>query len=285
MFKKILGIAPKLESDGSYSPSKLALKLAVPAKTDYTKLSYEKYHGSKNKILVIFTEQKDMTMKNGKKFSTGNHPVEAILPLLHLKEAGFEFNIVTSTGAPVIFEMWAMPNEDQEVMNFYNEYKSKFQNPGSLIDFIENSLDKDKEYAAVFVPGGHGAMLGIPEDRYVGKTLHWAHDKDLYTITLCHGPGSLLATDLDANEFIYKGYKMAVFPDSVDKQTPMIGYLPGHMPWKLEEKLTSLGVTVINKKSDNTTTVDRRLITGASPLAANELGKLAAKTLLKELSK
>ena len=285
MFKKILGIAPKLESDGSYSPSKLALKLAVPAKTDYTKFSYEKYQGSKNKVLVVFTEQKDMTMKNGKKFSTGNHPVEAILPMLHLKEAGFEFNIVTPTGAPVIFEMWAMPNEDQEVMNFYNEYKSKFQNPGNLKDFIENSLDKDKEYAAVFVPGGHGAMLGIPEDRNVGKTLHWAHDKDLYTITLCHGPGSLLATDLDANEFIYKGYKMAVFPDSVDKQTPMIGYLPGHMPWKLEEKLTSLGVTVINKKSDNTTAVDRRLITGASPLAANELGKLAVNTLLKNLSK
>jgi len=285
MFKKMLGIAPKLEDDGSYSPSKLALKLAVPTKTDYTKISYEKYQGSKNRILVIFTEQKDMTMKNGKKFSTGNHPVEAILPMLHLKEAGFEFNIVTPTGAPVIFEMWAMPNEDQEVMNFYNEYKSKFQNPGSLKEFIENSLGKDEEYAAVFVPGGHGAMLGIPEDRNVGKILHWAHDKDLYTITLCHGPGSLLATDLDDNEFIYKGYKMAVFPDSVDKQTPMIGYLPGHMPWKLEEKLTSLGVTVINKKSDNTTAVDRRLITGASPLAANELGKLAAKTLLKNLSK
>lgn len=29
MFKKILGIAPKLELDGSYSPSKLALKLAT----------------------------------------------------------------------------------------------------------------------------------------------------------------------------------------------------------------------------------------------------------------
>jgi molecular chaperone Hsp31 and glyoxalase 3 len=29
--------------------------------------------------------------------------------------------------------------------------------------------------------------------------------------------------------------------------------------------------------------VDRKLITGASPLASNELGKLAAETLLKEL--
>lgn len=82
------------------------------------------------------------------------------------------------------------------------------------------------------------------------------------------------------NEFIYKGYQMAVFPDSVDKQTPLVGYLPGHMPWKLCEKLTDLGVSIINKKSDNSTCIDRKLITGASPLAANELGKLVANTLL-----
>ena len=280
MIKKILGIAPKLRDDGSYSPSKVALKLAVSAKTDYTKVSYEKYQGQKYKILVICTEQKDMQMKNGKKFSTGNHPVEAILPMLHLRDAGFEFNIVTPTGKPVVFEMWAMPNKDQDVINLYNEYEKEFENPGSLKDFVENSLDDDQSYAAVFVPGGHGAMLGIPEDLNVGKVLRWAHKNDLFTITLCHGPGSLLSTGLGEKEFIYKGYQMAVFPDSVDKQTPMVGYLPGHMPWKLCEKLTDLGVSIINNKSDNSTCIDRKLITGASPLAANELGKLAANTLL-----
>ena len=281
MIKKILGIAPKLRDDGSYSPSKVALKLAVAAKTDYTKVSYEKYQGQKSKILVICTELKDMQMKNGKKFSTGNHPVEVILPMLHLRDAGFEFNIVTPTGKPVVFEMWAMPNKDQNVINLYNEYEKQFEKPGSLRDFVENSLDDDQSYAAVFVPGGHGAMLGIPEDLNVGKVLRWAHKKDLFTITLCHGPGSLLSTNLDENEFIYKGYQMAVFPDSVDKQTPLVGYLPGHMPWKLCEKLTDLGVSIINKKSDNSTCIDRKLITGASPLAANELGKLVANTLLK----
>jgi len=39
----------------------------------------------------------------------------------------------------------------------------------------------------------------------------------------------------------------------------------------------------MNTKSDNTVCVDRKLITGASPLAANALGKLAAETLLKAL--
>jgi len=284
MFKKLFGLAPKLESDGSYSPSKLALKLATKDKTDYTPVSYQKYTGKKNKILVIFTEHKNLKMQNGKMFSTGNHPVETLLPMLHLKNAGFEFEIATPNGKPGIFEMWAFPKKDELVMALYNEIKSEIERPIKLSDFISNSFSKVDSYAGVFVPGGHGAMIGIPKDKNVGKVLRWADENDLHTITLCHGPGSLLATTLDNQDFLYKGYEMAVFPDSVDKQTPMIGYLPGHMSDGLSEKLKSLGAKLKNTKSDDTVCVDRRLITGASPLASNNLGKLAAETLLKELA-
>ncbi|HAI57089.1 MAG: protein deglycase HchA [Saprospiraceae bacterium] len=284
MIKRLLGIAPKLESDGSYSPSKIALKLATSDTTDYENIVYDKYKGKNSKILVIFTEQKNMKMKNGKLFSTGNHPVEALLPMLHLNNAGFDFEIATPTGKPVVFEMWAFPKKDEHVNALYNELKPSFLKPKKLEDFITNSFSESSSYAAVFVPGGHGAMLGIPEDKNVGKILQWAHDSDLFTITLCHGPGSLLSTTLDNKKFLYEGYKMAVFPDSVDKQTPMIGYLPGHMPWGLSEKMEDLGVELMNTKSDDTVCLDRKLITGASPLASNNLGKLAAETLLKVLS-
>jgi len=76
---------------------------------------------------------------------------------------------------------------------------------------------------------------------------------------------------------------MTVFPDSVDKQTPMIGYLPGPMSWWVCEKLTTLGAGIINSKADDTCHVDRHLVTGASPKAANSFGRLAAETLLHAL--
>jgi molecular chaperone Hsp31 and glyoxalase 3 len=283
MFKNILGIAPKLESDGSYSPSKLALKLATKQKTDYKPVVYKKHQVKKSKILVIFTEQKNMRMQNYKLFSTGNHPVEALLPMMHLKNAGFNFEIATPTGKPVVFEMWAFPEKDENVKNFYEEYQSEFKNPKKLQDFVNRSIEETQSFAAVFIPGGHGAMLGIPEDKNVGNILKWAHENNLFTITLCHGPGSLLTTTLDNQPFLYENYKMAVFPDSVDKMTPKIGYLPGQMTWGLSEKLKSLGANIVNTKADNTVCLDRKLITGASPLAANELGKLAALTLLENL--
>ena len=275
---------PTLEADGSYSPSNLALTLGTVAKTDYEAISYPKYQGNKSKILVIFTEEKNLEMENGKFFSTGNHPIEALVPMLHLKNAGFDFEIVTPTGKPVVFEMWAFPEEDAYVKAIYKEYKSNFEQPGKLVDFINASFTDVASYAAVFVPGGHGAMIGIPEDRNVAKALTWAHESDLFTITLCHGPGALLTTTLDDQKFLYEGYKMAVFPDAVDEMTPMVGYLPGQMKNGVSERLKNLGAIIVNTESDNTVCIDRKLITGASPLASNELGKLAAHTLLKALN-
>ena len=48
----------------------------------------------------------------------------------------------------------------------------------------------------------------------------------------------------------------------------------------IRDRMKSLGVNLANTKSDKTVCLDRKLITGASPLASNELGKLAAQTLL-----
>ncbi len=278
---------PTSTEDGAFSPSPLALKLATSSTTDFDNTSYEnKYTGNK-KVLMICTEERNMIMANGKKFSTGNHPVEMMLPMLHLRNAGFDIDIVTPTGKPVKIEMWAMPEEDEDVKAIYSEYKQQFENPKNLSDFVENAMDNNSDYIAIYIPGGHGAMLGLPKNKDLNKLIHWSYDKDLFMLAICHGPAALLAANLDSDKdsFVYKGYKIAAFPDAVDEQTPMIGYMPGKMPWKFGEKLNNLGVTIINQEADNTCYVDRKLITGASPQAANDFGKLAATELLKDVNK
>ncbi len=276
---------PTATEDGAYMPSPLALKLATSSTTDFDNTAYKNPHTGNKKVLMVCTEERNMTMANGKKFSTGNHPVEMMLPMIHLKNAGFDIDIVTPTGKPVKIEMWAMPEEDKHVMALYAEYKQQFENPGKLSDFVQNSMTDSTDYIAVYLPGGHGAMLGLPENKDLNKLIHWSHDQEMHLLAICHGPAALLAANLDGDKdsFIYKGYKIAAFPDAIDEQTPMIGYMPGRMPWKFGERLNNLGVTIINQEADNTCHIDRRLITGASPLAANDFGKLAANTLLKAL--
>ncbi|MEH6345952.1 MAG: glyoxalase III HchA [Bermanella sp.] len=280
ILRQLFRAAPTPTDDGAFAPSPLALKLATSSTTDYDGGAYPKpVQSDKRRILMVCTEERNMVMANGKKFSTGNHPVEMALPMLHLLSAGFEVDIVTPTGAAAKIEMWAMPNDDEDVKKLYRDFADAFKKPGSLVDFVANSMKDDSPYAAVYLPGGHGAMLGLPDNADLGKLLHWAHDKNLYTLALCHGPAALLAADNGSN-FIYDGYQIAAFPDAIDKQTPMIGYMPGHMPWKFGEKLNALGVTITNTKADNSCFLDRRLITGAGPKAANDFGRLATKTLL-----
>ena len=281
ILRKLFRATPTPTADGAFSPSPLALKLGTSPTTDYDGGVYPTlYTGSNNRILMICTEERNMTMANGKTFSTGNHPVELGLPMLHLINAGFEFDIVTSTGAPVVIEEWAMPADDADIKGLYRDYAEAFANPGSLAEFVANKMENAGSYAAVYIPGGHGAMLGLPDNADVGKVLHWAHEQEMFTLALCHGPAALLAAKTDEG-FLYDGYKMTVFPDAVDKQTPTIGYLPGPMPWWVGEKLTALGAQIINTKADASCHVDRRLVTGASPKAANAFGRLAAETLLK----
>ena len=291
--KDTLGLEPQEKAAGIYTPSPSSLKLAAPSKTNYDNTEYDTPYTGNKKILMVCTEEQYMTMENGKKFDTGNHPVEMMVPLLHFKKAGFKVDVFTPTGESVKVEQWAMPEKDDDVKKIYAEYESTLENPKSIADFVKNDMANSDDYAAIFIPGGHGAMLGLPEDKNLGELLRWGHDKELFTLAICHGPAALLAANLDSatvankddntkRDFIFKGYKMVAFPTGMDKQMPKLGYLPGTMPWYFGDKLEDLGVTIENKLASGQTHQDRKLISGDGPLAANDFGKLSAKALLEE---
>ncbi len=160
-----------------------------------------------------------MKMENGKIFNTGNHPVEMLVPMLHFRDAGFSFDIATANGHPVVLEMWAYPNRDENVKSLHEEIRSMMEGPKILQD-IEN-LDG---YAAIFIPGGHGAMLNLPQSVALGKLLNMAHERGLPTVTLCHGPSVYLSTCLEGTgmaECAYKGYQTMCFTDKTDGTTPV----------------------------------------------------------------
>ena len=120
-------------------------------------------------------------------------------------------------------------------------------------------------------------MLGLPTDENVGAVLDWAMENDKFVISLCHGPAALLASTKKS----FDGYSMVCFPNSLDKFSTLIGYLPGPLPWFMGDKLVEeAGVKILNAMASGATHVDRKLITGDSPNAANALGKLAAEQIL-----
>ncbi|MCM2504109.1 protein deglycase HchA [Aureimonas altamirensis] len=268
----------------AFFPSKFSLKEFTSAKSDLEGADYPQPYRGKRRILVIGTDERYLRMENGTLFSTGNHPVETLVPMYHLHKAGFEFDIATVSGNPVKFEFWAMPNEDEAITGLHKAYLDRFLSPLKLSD-VAATLGADTDYAAIFIPGGHGPLAGLPFSDDVASTIRWAFDNDRHLISICHGPAAFLACARDGNsgEFPFAGYTITAFPDAADAMTPDIGYMPGHLTWKFGEKLKALGVTIANSEPDNSVHKDRKLLTGASPFAANELGKLAARTLLDEV--
>lgn len=275
---------PDPAEDNAFFPSPFSLSQFTSPKSDLSGADYARpYRGGKWKVLMIGADERYMLMDNGTMFSTGNHPIETLLPMIHMAKAGFEIDVATLSGNPVKFELWAMPRQDEAVQGFYRDYLPKFKKPLKLAD-VAAALGPDSPYIAVFVPGGHGALIGLPESADVKRTLDWAMANDRHVVSLCHGPGALLASGLGETEASYPfaGYKICAFPDGADRQTPAIGYMPGHLTWYFGEKLKALGVEILNQDVTGKTHQDRKVITGDSPFASNAVGKLAAAALLKE---
>jgi molecular chaperone Hsp31 and glyoxalase 3 len=63
-----------------------------------------------------------------------------------------------------------------------------------------------------------------------------------------------------------------------------MGYLPGELPWLQCERLEAQGIRIINNKVDGTTHVDRKLYSGDSPKACDQLGKIVAEALLTDIA-
>ncbi|SFI35456.1 glyoxalase III HchA [Planctomicrobium piriforme] len=271
----------------AFFPSPYSLTQYTSSKTDFDGLKFKTpYRGGKWKVLMIATDERYFLMQNGKFFSTGNHPVEMLLPMYHLDQAGFPVDVATLSGNPAKLEMWAMPKEDEAVQSVYQKYLPQLRTPKKLADILDKALAPDSPYIAVFVPGGHGALTGIPFSEEVKQVMHWAMQNDKFIITLCHGPGCLLAAALGEprQNYIFKGYKSCVFPDSLDREANIeMGYTPGSMFWLLGEKLSELGVEIVNDDMTGKCHRDRKLLTGDSPLASNNLGILAADALLQEV--
>ncbi|UAL31131.1 protein deglycase HchA [Nocardioides rotundus] len=271
---------PDRAEHNAFFPSDYSLGEYVPPTTDFDGADHDPITGGPRKILAVLTDERYLPLKDGRFFSTGNHPVETLLPLMHLIAAGYDVEIATVSGHMAKFEMWAFPAEDEAVQQAYEKLLPQLERPQRLADVVESGLGPDSDYAAVFIPGGHGATLGIPDSPDVKAALDWALDNDRFIITLCHGPAALLAVADESGKSRLEGYEVCVFPDALDKGANIdIGYLPGEMRWLVAEELTGQGLKVLNDEMTGQVHQDRRLLTGDSPLASNALGQLSVTAL------
>lgn len=149
-----------------------------------------------------------------------------------------------------------------------------FASPRTFQSVSDEELDG---FAAVFIPGGHAPLADLGADPELGRILAHFHREGKPTAVICHGPYGLLSTKATPEgTFLYKGYKITSWSDVEEKMMETLW--GGEVP-KVESTLREAGAEMVEGLGEKIgrITVDRELVSGGNPLAANALAEQVLK--------
>ena len=113
------------------------------------------------RVLVIAADERYLPTDSGKLFSTGNHPVETLGPIMHLRAAGYEIEVATPSGAMVKLEHWAVPAEDEAVKAALDELMPQLREPRPLDEVVAEGARRAEEAEEPAPQRGVGAQRGV----------------------------------------------------------------------------------------------------------------------------
>lgn len=149
------------------------------------------------------------------------------------------------------------------------------QQPGDLTAFTDEEI---LDFEGVFIPGGHGAMVDLPDSADVGRVLRLMHGAGKTIAALCHGPAALLAGPEIDGAWMFDGYRMTAFTDEEEDQTKAgkVG-----MPWYVEAALKNRGAIFDDGDAAwvSHVVIDRNLTTGQNPGSAEAVAGAMLKRL------
>ncbi|CAJ2512430.1 Uu.00g054450.m01.CDS01 [Anthostomella pinea] len=237
------------------------------------------------KVLIILSDANAFPLHNtGNTGETKDQPsgfflIELAKPLQKLLDNGYEVTFASPEGKE------PQPDPNSETLLAFagnylerkreNELIEKMKRDNGLArpkKLSEISDDELKSYTGVFLPGGHAPLADLGDNPELGRILRHFHAEHKPTAAICHGPYAFLSTQYAGDkDFIYKGYKITSWSDNEEKM--METMLRGEVD-KVESQLREAGADMQTGMGEKMgyITVDREVVSGGNPLAANSLG-------------
>ncbi|KAE8153805.1 class I glutamine amidotransferase-like protein [Aspergillus avenaceus] len=239
------------------------------------------------KVLIILSDADSIPLKKTSGQQAGqtvDQPsgfflMELAKPLQKVLDSGYEVTFASPKG----HEPTPDPNSESLLAfagNFYersreNDLMERMKRENGFSrprPFSTLSDDELNSFAGVFIPGGHAPLRDLGDDPDLGRVLRHFHDRSRPTAAICHGPFAFLSTKFAGDgKFAYKGYRITSWSDAEEKMMEMV---MGGEVQKVESDLRNEGAVMIEgaKQKVGSITVDRELVTGANPMAANAVG-------------
>ncbi|KAA0929845.1 type 1 glutamine amidotransferase domain-containing protein [Streptomyces apricus] len=123
-------------------------------------------------------------------------------------------------------------------------------------------------YDAIFLPGGHGPVVDLFEDRDLGRLLIAADHRNTVIGAVCHGPAALLSAVDDNGRWAFEGRRIAAF---TNEEEELFG-TADNAPWLQADRLAEQGARLEKGAPYEPFVVqDGNLFTGQNPASSGPL--------------
>ncbi|MEZ0481131.1 type 1 glutamine amidotransferase domain-containing protein [Planococcus sp. SSTMD024] len=218
------------------------------------------------KVLAVLSSGHKDTENN---YETGWWAEELFAPMEVLKNAGHDVELASPKGGkPTLDEVSISEEYDPE-----GKYKKMYES--GLADNTKKLSDVNaKEYDAIFIVGGHGAMYDLAEDETLHGIINAVYDNGKIVSAVCHGPAPLIWTKRPDGQSLIAGLNVTGYPQAVEPEG-----LPEILPFSLEGKMSEVANYTADEK---VVWGNEQVLTGRDPFASEALAEELAKALDKK---
>jgi putative intracellular protease/amidase/sugar lactone lactonase YvrE len=212
------------------------------------------------KILIVTTSHDRFEGANP--HPTGVWLEEFALPYLELAANGVEMTIASPKGGAMPVDPRSLPTPAQEIA-WHSAIAASQQT-------IALSAVTSTEFDAIFLPGGHGPMFDLPDNRDLQQLLREFHEAGKIIAAVCHGAVGLVGATLSDGTPLVKDRVLTAYTYSEE----VAAKLDKEVPFVLEQRLRELGAIFVagENKADHIER-DGKLITGQNPASSASIAR------------
>jgi len=221
--------------------------------------------GKKVRILFVLTSH-DQLGNTGKK--TGFWIEEFATPYYSFTDKNIEVTVATPKGGQAPID--PKSNEPSFQTDATKKYYSDATAQKILSNTVRLSSVSQKNFDAIFDPGGHGPMWDLANNKNSIALIKsfYTHNKPIAFV--CHDSAALVNVKLNNGEYLIAGKNLTSFCNTEEAAVQ----LNKVVPFSLEDKLKSRGA-IYKKGADWSSYVleDGLLLTGQNPQSSNEVAQ------------
>jgi putative intracellular protease/amidase len=216
------------------------------------------------KILFVVTSHGTLG-NTGKR--TGLWLEELAAPWYAVSDAGHSAVLASPKGGAAPVDPGSNADETSAARRFRDDSEALYR--------LDHTLPLDEvqwqDFDAVFLPGGHGVMWDLPEDKTLAQMIGKMYDAGRIVAAVCHGPAGLLNARRKDGKAIVAGRRMACFTDAEEDAAG----LTTTVPFLLASKLRALGAQLSDAPNFEPHAVrDGHLISGQNPASSEVTAQL-----------